>query len=89
METVKPKCWPVRNHGPLHAKMGVLARTTAREAQVTRRTERALGNTGEVAEWSNAAVLKTVDRQRSGGSNPSLSASHEKGPASGAFLMAC
>ena len=29
---------------------------------------------GEVAEWSNAAVLKTVDQQWSGGSNPSLSA---------------
>lgn len=29
---------------------------------------------GELAEWSNAAVLKTVDCQRSGGSNPSLSA---------------
>lgn len=29
---------------------------------------------GELAEWSNAAVLKTVDLQGSGGSNPSLSA---------------
>ena len=29
---------------------------------------------GEVAEWSNAAVLKTVGGQPSGGSNPSLSA---------------
>jgi hypothetical protein len=29
---------------------------------------------GEMAERSNAAVLKTVDCQRSGGSNPSLSA---------------
>lgn len=29
---------------------------------------------GEMAEWSNAAVLKTVDCNRSGGSNPSLSA---------------
>ena len=27
-----------------------------------------------MAEWSNAAVLKTVDGQPSGGSNPSLSA---------------
>ena len=34
-------------------------------------------NTGEMAEWSNAAVLKTVDLHGSGGSNPSLSA--EKG----------
>ena len=32
---------------------------------------------GELAEWSNAAVLKTVDLNGSGGSNPSLSA--EKG----------
>jgi hypothetical protein len=29
---------------------------------------------GEVAEWSNAAVLKTVDLHGSGGSNPSFSA---------------
>lgn len=29
---------------------------------------------GEMAEWSNAAVLKTVDLNGSGGSNPSLSA---------------
>ena len=29
---------------------------------------------GEVAEWSNAAVLKTVEPKGSGGSNPSLSA---------------
>ena len=30
---------------------------------------------GELAEWSIAAVLKTVDPQGSGGSNPSFSAS--------------
>jgi hypothetical protein len=29
---------------------------------------------GEVAEWSNAAVLKTVEPQGSQGSNPCLSA---------------
>ena len=29
---------------------------------------------GHMAEWSNAAVLKTVDLHGSGGSNPSLSA---------------
>ena len=29
---------------------------------------------GKMAEWSIAAVLKTVDLQGSGGSNPSLSA---------------
>ena len=33
---------------------------------------------GEMAERSNAAVLKTVDCHRSGGSNPSLSASESK-----------
>ena len=32
---------------------------------------------GELAEWSNAAVLKTVDLNGSGGSNPSLSAENE------------
>ena len=31
---------------------------------------------GKMAEWSNAAVLKTVDLHGSGGSNPSLSASN-------------
>ena len=29
---------------------------------------------GEMAEWSNAAVLKTVEGHTSGGSNPSFSA---------------
>ncbi len=29
---------------------------------------------GEMAEWSNAAVLKTVEGNTSGGSNPSFSA---------------
>ena len=32
---------------------------------------------GEMAEWSNAAVLKTVDLNGFGGSNPSLSAENE------------
>ena len=32
---------------------------------------------GKLAEWSNAAVLKTVDLNGSGGSNPSLSAEKE------------
>ena len=32
---------------------------------------------GEVAEWSIAAVLKTVELRGSGGSNPSLSAENE------------
>ncbi len=33
---------------------------------------------GEMAERSNAAVLKTVDGQLSGGSNPSLSAKSDR-----------
>ena len=33
---------------------------------------------GKMAEWSNAAVLKTVDLHGSGGSNPSLSAKIDK-----------
>jgi hypothetical protein len=33
---------------------------------------------GKLAEWSIAAVLKTVEPQGSGGSNPSLSASSEE-----------
>jgi hypothetical protein len=43
---------------------------------------------GEMAERSNAAVLKTVDCNRSGGSNPSLSAKAiQKKPLKGAFFM--
>ena len=41
---------------------------------------------GEVAEWSKAAVLKTVDRRRSVGSNPTLSAMIKNAP-SGAFFI--
>ena len=33
-----------------------------------------LPSQGEMAEWSNAAVLKTVEGHTSGGSNPSFSA---------------
>ena len=33
-----------------------------------------ISRTGEMAEWSNAAVLKTVEGHTSGGSNPSFSA---------------
>ncbi len=35
------------------------------------------GGIGKMAEWSNAAVLKTVELRGSGGSNPSLSANRE------------
>jgi hypothetical protein len=42
---------------------------------------------GELAEWSNAAVLKTVDLCGSGGSNPSLSAKKQKAPQLGRFLF--
>ena len=35
---------------------------------------------GELAEWSNAAVLKTVVPKGTGGSNPSLSATSKKWP---------
>ncbi len=35
-----------------------------------------LKTTGEMAEWSIAAVLKTVELRGSGGSNPSLSATN-------------
>ena len=34
---------------------------------------------GEMAEWSIAAVLKTVELRGSGGSNPSLSANTKAG----------
>ena len=35
---------------------------------------------GEMAEWSIAAVLKTVEGHTSGGSNPSLSAKFNLNP---------
>ncbi len=44
-------------------------------------------NTGEMAEWSNAAVLKTVEGHTSGGSNPSFSASKTLRLMVGAFLL--
>ena len=42
---------------------------------------------GGMAEWSNAAVLKTVEGHTSGGSNPSSSADNKKAPKFGAFLL--
>ena len=36
-------------------------------------------NSGEMAEWSIAAVLKTAEGHTSGGSNPSLSAQRIEG----------
>ncbi len=44
---------------------------------------------GELAEWSKAAVLKTVDPKGSGGSNPSLSAKLKKGSPSGGPFSIC
>ena len=41
---------------------------------------------GEMAERFNAAVLKTVDCNRSGGSNPSLSAYSEMSAIAGIFV---
>ena len=40
----------------------------------TKRLQNMLETTGEMAEWSIAAVLKTVELRGFGGSNPSLSA---------------
>ena len=42
----------------------------------TKRLQNMLETTGEMAEWSIAAVLKTVELRGSGGSNPSLSATN-------------
>ena len=39
-----------------------------------------------MAEWSIAAVLKTVELRGSGGSNPSLSAKKEEGTRNGSFF---
>ena len=43
-------------------------------ALANRRRQQLMVSLGEVAEWSIAAVLKTVEGNTSGGSNPSLSA---------------
>ena len=43
--------------------------------------------TGEVAEWSKAAVLKTVEARASVGSNPTLSAIHGKVGLAPRFFM--
>ena len=40
-----------------------------------------------MAEWSNAAVLKTVDLRGSGGSNPSLSAKKNRTPVKGVLFL--
>ena len=40
-----------------------------------------------MAEWSNAAVLKTVDLRGSGGSNPSLSAKKNRTPEKGVLFL--
>ena len=43
-------------------------------------------HSGELAEWSNAAVLKTVEGHTSGGSNPSFSAKETRNVVAG-FLF--
>ncbi len=42
---------------------------------------------GEMAEWSNAAVLKTVEGHTSGGSNPSFSAKENPTAKAVGFLL--
>ena len=54
---------------------GILGKVTAPEGKIFVRLARDPNFApGEVAEWSIAAVLKTVEGYTSGGSNPSLSA---------------
>ena len=72
--------------GPRHYKLGsptqanavlVVGRAEARVAFMPPsgiRCDRVAEREGKLAEWSIAAVLKTVDLHGSGGSNPSLSA---------------
>ncbi len=47
---------------------------TVKKKSITLQTSKRNNGTGEMAEWSIAAVLKTVEGHTSGGSNPSLSA---------------
>ena len=45
-----------------------------RDSELEKRNFRYIFALGKMAEWSIAAVLKTVELRGSGGSNPSLSA---------------
>ena len=70
---------PQRNKGSPTQANAVLAvgRAEARVAfmpPIGIRCDRVAEREGKLAEWSIAAVLKTVDLRGSGGSNPSLSA---------------
>ena len=49
---------------------------TVQKNVVNLHTSNESNDTGEMAEWSIAAVLKTVEGHTSGGSNPSLSATN-------------
>src|SRR5690606_12357138 len=51
-------------------------------------TENSRPKPGEMAEWSIAAVLKTVDCNRSGGSNPSFSEKKNRNSRFGFFYFA-
>ncbi len=53
----------------------------------TKRLQNMLETTGEMAEWSIAAVLKTVELRGSGGSNPSLSAETENKTVKSVFRL--
>ena len=53
----------------------------------TKQLQNMLETTGEMAEWSIAAVLKTVELRGSGGSNPSLSAETENKAVKSAFRL--
>ena len=67
--------WPVRLVG-LGREIFILEITSSNLVRATKEIKK-----GEVAEWSIAAVLKTVDLQGSGGPNPSLSAKEISGHA--------
>ena len=53
----------------------------------TKRLQNMLETTGEMAEWSIAAGLKTVELRGSGGSNPSLSAETENKTVKSVFRL--
>ncbi len=55
--------------------------------EVTKKANYICIRLGGMAEWSNAAVLKTVEGHTSGGSNPSSSAKRPITPVMGFFFI--
>ncbi len=65
-----------------HAEHEITRKSQTKVDRIKQRQLRGCFQTGEMAEWSNAVVLKTIEPKGSGGSNPSLSATFASGKSS-------